>query len=75
LAAGNNFPEAESEYEEVIRIKPDLALAHLDAGVMLAREGRFDPALKQFEETLRLEPGNKMAHDYVLRVQGWKERR
>jgi tetratricopeptide (TPR) repeat protein len=57
------IPEAISEYEAAIRAKPDYAIAHLNLGLMLARQGRLDEAATKFRETLGLEPGNQVARD------------
>ena len=74
LVAMNQIVGAAAAYAEVVRLKPDNALAHLDWGVMQARLGQLDAATEQFQETLRLEPGNQQAREYLLRVQGWKQR-
>lgn len=75
LGAANQFSEAENEYEQVIRLRPAIAVAHLNRGVMLARLGQFDEALREFQETLRLEPGNQQAQEYSERVKNWKNQR
>ena len=45
--------------------KPDFAEAHLNLGVALARERRFDQAIQQFQETLRIDPRNAAAKTYL----------
>jgi Flp pilus assembly protein TadD len=49
------------EFEEVIRLRPDYVLAHLNLGVAYVRQGRVYEARKEFEETLRLDPQNQKA--------------
>ena len=63
------IPEAISEYEAAIRVKPDYAIAHLNLGLMFVRQGRLDEAVTKFRETLSLEPGNSVARDYLQQVQ------
>ena len=53
--------EARKELEQVTRMRPDYAPAHLNLGVALEQLGQAQDARTQFEETLRLEPGNKSA--------------
>ena len=72
MAAGTRLSEAEAEYEEVVRLQPTNVMAHLNVGVMQARQGRFDSALGQFVEVLRLDPANQLAREYSARVQSWK---
>ena len=61
--------------EQAVRLKPDNALAHLNLGVMQARLGLFDEALRQFDETLRLEPDNQQAREYIDLVQNRQNHR
>ena len=62
--------EARKELEQVTRLRPEYAPAHLNLGVALQQLGQVQDALTQFEETLRLEPDNKLAAQYreVLRA-------
>jgi superkiller protein 3 len=57
--------EARKEFEQVTRMKPEYAPAHLNLGVALKQLGQTQDALTQFEETLRLEPDNKLAARYL----------
>ena len=57
--------EARKELEQVTRMRPEYAPAHLNLGVALQQLGQVQDALTQFEETLRLEPGNKLAAQYL----------
>jgi tetratricopeptide (TPR) repeat protein len=56
--------EARKELEQVTRMKPDYAPAHLNLGVALQQLGQTQDALTQFQEALRLEPDNKLAAQY-----------
>jgi tetratricopeptide (TPR) repeat protein len=57
--------EARKELEQVTRMRPEYAPAHLNLGVALEQLGQTQDALTQFEETLRLEPDNKLAAQYL----------
>jgi Flp pilus assembly protein TadD len=46
----------------------------LNYGVLLAREGQLDEAVREFKETLQLDPGNQQARDYFNRIEDWKQR-
>ena len=65
LGFDGQVDEARKELEEVIRMKPDYAQAHLNLGVALQQLGQSQQARLQYEETLRLEPDNKLAARYL----------
>ncbi|MCK5109076.1 MAG: tetratricopeptide repeat protein, partial [Methanosarcinales archaeon] len=48
------FDEAESEYCEAIKYKPDLARAHANLGFLYQRLGRREASLQEFEAALKL---------------------
>ena len=48
--------EAIGDFQEAIRLKPDLAEAYTSLGVALASTGRLDEALGQFRHAIRLKP-------------------
>jgi len=73
LAFGGQAAEARSELEQVTRMRPDYAPAHLNLGVALEKLGQTQDALTQFEETLRLEPGNKLAAQYLEALRARRE--
>jgi protein O-mannosyl-transferase len=56
------FDEAVRQYDEALRIEPDLALAHNNLGSALNSLGRFDDAIPHFAKTLALEPRNASAY-------------
>ena len=41
---------------EALRLRPDFALAHLNLGNALQRQGHFDRAVPSFRESIRLDP-------------------
>ncbi|MBI4658631.1 MAG: tetratricopeptide repeat protein [Verrucomicrobia bacterium] len=65
LATQGRLDEAQGQFLDVIRIRPDFALAHLNLGVALAKKSRLKDAADQFRETLRLEPTNHAARQYL----------
>lgn len=64
--------EARKELEQVVRLKPEYAPAHLNLGVALQQLGQTQEARTQFEETLRLEPGHKLAAQYLQALRATK---
>jgi len=64
--------EARRELEQVIRLKPDYAPAHLNLGVALHQLGQTQDARTEFEETMRLEPDNKLAARYLEALRAGK---
>jgi type IV pilus assembly protein PilF len=44
--------EAEAEYRQAIKLKPNYSEAHNNLGQLLARGGRWDDALNEFDEAL-----------------------
>ena len=57
--------EALLQLQEVVKLKPDHAAAHLNLGVALFKLRRVDEAKAEFGEVLRLNPQNKTARDYL----------
>lgn len=52
------FAAAQQEYEESLRTFPDSAANQLALGVLLARRGDYDQAVKEWEQGRRLDPGD-----------------
>jgi tetratricopeptide (TPR) repeat protein len=50
LAGKRRLPEAEREYTETLRLRPDFARAHLDLARVLAAEGNLDGAIVHLKE-------------------------
>jgi hypothetical protein len=65
--------EAEQEFREAIRLRPDLPEAHYNLGLLLARQNKLAEAEREYREALRLRSDSAEAHfalGNVLRVQG-----
>ena len=63
LAQAGRVPEAIVQYEQALRIKPDLAEAHNNLGNLLMRSGRMPEAREHLEQALRIDPGLAEAHN------------
>jgi Flp pilus assembly protein TadD len=74
LALEGNFAEAQAQFEEVVRLRPDDAEAHLNLGIALARQQRFEKALEQFQATIRLDPRNPKAREFTEAINEAKSR-
>ena len=61
--------EAEAQFSEVIRLRPDFARAHLNHGVALAKQGKLDDALSQFKMAVQLDPADKVAQQNLDSLQ------
>jgi tetratricopeptide (TPR) repeat protein len=72
LAFRGRTAEARSEFEEVVRLKPLYAPAHLNLGVALVNQKRLADAQAEFEEVIRLQPENKAAKNYLSQIQNAK---
>ena len=62
LANRGEIPEARFQFEQAVRLKPDLAEARLDYGHLLADRGELDAAIKQLETAVRLQSDLWRAH-------------
>ena len=56
LVAQGNADQAEREFAEALRLKPDLADVHNDLGSLLADRGRLGDALPHFRSAVALDP-------------------
>src|SRR4051812_42633869 len=59
------YPEAARDFEEVVRLAPDLLPGRINLGIALlntAEEPNLDRARALFEDVLRLDPDNPHAH-------------
>ena len=56
LAKAGRTEEAIHQFQEAIRMRPDLAEAHNGLGVVLYQQGHVDEAIRQFQEAIRLKP-------------------
>jgi tetratricopeptide (TPR) repeat protein len=62
--------DAVAQYQEALRLKPDIAETHTNLGSALSQmPGRLDEAISQFQEALRLDPKYPDAHFYLANAQ------
>ena len=54
--------QAQTEFEEAVRLKPDFAEAHGNLGALLFSLGQADEAIEQLREVVRLKPDYADAH-------------
>ena len=45
-----------TEFEQLVRNRPELAEAHLSLGIAYGDAGRLDAAVAEFREVLRIQP-------------------
>jgi len=58
--------DAVAQYEEALRLKPDIAETHTNLGLAWSQmPGRLGDAVAQYEEALRLKPDYSAAHFYL----------
>jgi len=57
------FPRAEEQLRQAIRLQPNFAKAHFDLSRALAYEHKDDEAIEQLREAIRLKPGFAEAHN------------
>lgn len=55
------LPEAEKEYREALRLRPDVPGLHLALGQVLAMGSQWDKAEEEFRAETKLQPGNAEA--------------
>ncbi len=53
-----DFKTAITNYQELLRIRPDVVEAHANLGAALAHEGRYDEAIAQYQAALAKLPDN-----------------
>jgi len=64
----NQMDDAQSRLEEIEKIDPDIAMQHLDLGIVYADTGRKEDARAQFEAAIKLSPKNVNAHYRLARL-------
>jgi tetratricopeptide (TPR) repeat protein len=67
LTDEKRFPEARKLFQELLHIKPDLAMAHGKLGTLYATAGRRDLAVQHLEAVGRHDPDNPYGHSML----GW----
>ena len=63
--------EAQTEFTDLLRLRPDHVPARVNLGLALAKQQRFDEAEMHFREVVRLDPANQRAHqslDLITRL-------
>ena len=50
---------------EVIRLRPDYVMAHINLGVVLSKTNRLPQAIAEFNHALKLDPNNQTARSYL----------
>jgi tetratricopeptide (TPR) repeat protein len=63
LGQAGRKQEAILQYEQALRIKPNLAEAQNNLGSDLQQIGKLDEAMEHFDQALRIEPDYAEAHD------------
>jgi tetratricopeptide (TPR) repeat protein len=64
----NKMDEAQPRLEEIEKIDPNIAMQHLDLGIVYADRGRKEDARTQFEAAIRISPKNVNAHYRLARL-------
>jgi Flp pilus assembly protein TadD len=72
LARADLVEEAEAQFAEVVRLRPDLAKAHQYLGLALAKEGKLNQALTEFNIALQLNPTNELARKNIKQLESLK---
>ncbi len=62
LTQAGRIREAIGEFDQALRLKPDLADAHHNLALALAGSGRMPEAIAQWEQALRINPDYAEAH-------------
>ena len=63
LLKKDQIDEAINQFQEAIRLKPDLAAVHYNLGTAFLKKGRIDDSISQFREVIRLAPDFAEAHN------------
>jgi tetratricopeptide (TPR) repeat protein len=63
LLLNGRLTEAEDDFNQALRIKPDDATTHFNLGSAFFHEGRFSEAIDQFEQDLQIKPRDAEARD------------
>jgi eukaryotic-like serine/threonine-protein kinase len=74
--------EAEAAYREALRLRGDYAMAHGGLGIVFARTGRWDAAVREFRRCLELDPSDQQIWEgfaalllYTGDVEGYRRAR
>jgi superkiller protein 3 len=61
-SAQGKLDEAVREYQEALRINPNLAEAHNNLGLAYSDQGKLDEAVRECQEALKINPNLAAAH-------------
>jgi tetratricopeptide (TPR) repeat protein len=64
----NKMDDARPLLEQIQKTDPDIAMQHLDLGIVYADEGRKQDARTEFETAIRIAPSNVNAHYRLARL-------
>jgi tetratricopeptide (TPR) repeat protein len=59
------YAEATQEFEQTVKLKPELAEHHNLLGLSYCRQGRFEEGIAQYREALRLKEGMSISADHA----------
>lgn len=62
LYRDRKYAEAEAEFTEALRLRPDFALAANNLGFIYFRRSQFQEAVRWFETTIAMDPSRAVAH-------------
>jgi Tfp pilus assembly protein PilF len=64
----NMMDDARPLLEQIQKTAPDIAMQHLDLGIVYADEGRNQDARTEFETAIKIAPANVNAHYRLARL-------
>jgi Flp pilus assembly protein TadD len=65
LKSADKWSDAESDFREATRLKPDFPEAWSELGHALGKRGLYDDSVKAYQEALRLRPQFPQAMEYL----------
>ncbi|MCJ7729831.1 MAG: tetratricopeptide repeat protein, partial [Sedimentisphaerales bacterium] len=63
LTESGKLEEAVKEYEKILLIQPQNAVAHNDLAVVFLQQGKTDEAIEHFSQAVRIDPSYTTARD------------
>jgi tetratricopeptide (TPR) repeat protein len=61
-------PEAIEHWEEALRLKPDMAAAHYNLGVVSEQTGKIEEAIGHYQQALEIKPDYVEAQNKLARL-------